>query len=422
MPHRRPFGRTALLIALALVAVSCTDEPPARREAPAAATCPDRVLGCVEVGPEERVRIGTLLTVIGENAGVGRDARNGVRLAADFLTPPMQLLGHEIRWIDQDDSCGHFFDPSVFADVAAVVGPTCGSTPDGSADWLLKQGIVLVSPSNSGPALTHPETHHPFYLRTMHNDKIQGHATADFAFNVTGARRAATIQDGSPYSDELQEAFAQTFRRLGGAIAAQKALQVGDTDFLPLLKDLAAKNIDFLYFPIFVAEGGLIARQARTLPKLKDTDLAASDGVFTPDFIEAAGAENAEGMYVSAPDITGFRGDRFYQEEVLPAYERRFGKKMLFDFPRAYAFDAARLVFEAIEQVGIRTPNGGLLIPRAGVRDAMYATKDFPGLTGTLSCNQYGDCQPEATISIYRIGDGEFGKPVLKQTFRLEEI
>jgi branched-chain amino acid transport system substrate-binding protein len=420
MPRRRLLVPITVLTALALLVFSCTDELPARREVLAPPVCPDRQFGCVEVGPSDPIRIGTLLVTSGENAAFGTDTRNGALLAADFLSRPGNLLGHRVRWIHRDDACGHPFRPFP-RKIVAVIGPSCASAAAGYADVMFSEkGIVLISPFLSGPALTDPLTHQPFFFRTMHNDRIQGHAMADFAFDVVGGRRAATIADGSPYSVALGEAFAQTFRRLGGTIAAEKDMQRGDVDLLPLLRDLAARDIDFLYVPIFVAEGGLIAEQARTIPELRRVSLAAADALFTPDFVEAAGTDNAEGIYVSSPDILAFRTNHFYRERVLPAYERRFGNE-LFDFPRAYSFDAATLVFHAIEKVSIETSDGGLLIPRTGIRDALAATRAFPGLTGTLSCNESGDCQPEARISIYQIHNGAFGRPVFRQTFRLEE-
>lgn len=421
MPRHRLLVSTTVLAALALLAVSCTDEPLERPEVRTDPVCPNQQFGCVELGPDDPIRIGTVLVTSGENASLGKDAQNGAHLAGDFLSRPRELLGHRIRWAHRDDACGHSFRPFP-STTLAVIGPSCGSTAAGYLDVLFSEkGIVLISPLYSGPALTDPLTHQPFAFRTMHNDRIQGHAMADFAFNVVEARRAATIDDGSPYSVALEEAFAQTFRRLGGTIAAETDVQQGDVDLLPLLRDLAIRNIDFLYLPIFLSQGGLIAEQARTISRLRSTTLAGADGLFTPDFVEAAGAENAEGIYVSSPDIFTFRTNNFYTERVLPAYERRFGKNV-FDFPRAYAFDAATLVFQAIEKVAIETSDGGLLIPRTGIRDALVSTREFPGITGTLTCNENGDCQPEAPISIYQIRNGAFGQPVFRQTFRLEDV
>ena len=48
----------------------------------------------------------------------------------------------------------------------------------------------------------------------------------------------------------------------------------------------------------------------------------------------------------------------------------------------AHAYDAFNMVKAAIEKVAIQQSDGTLLIPRQALRDAMYATADFQGLTG----------------------------------------
>ena len=35
------------------------------------------------------------------------------------------------------------------------------------------------------------------------------------------------------------------------------------------------------------------------------------------------------------------------------------------------------------------------------LRDALYATKGYKGMTGTLSCDEYGDCADPA-IAVYK--------------------
>ena len=65
------------------------------------------------------------------------------------------------------------------------------------------------------------------------------------------------------------------------------------------------------------------------------------------------------------------------------------------------------ILFAAIEKVAI-TSGDTIYIPRTKLREAIYATKDFKGLTGVLSCGQYGDCGAPL-IAVYQVGDKEIG-------------
>ena len=61
-------------------------------------------------------------------------------------------------------------------------------------------GYAMVSPSNTSPVLTDPDSAwNPGYLRTAHNDKIQGRAMATFVFDELGKTKAAVIHDGDPW-------------------------------------------------------------------------------------------------------------------------------------------------------------------------------------------------------------------------------
>jgi len=58
----------------------------------------------------------------------------------------------------------------------------------------------------------------------------------------------------------------------------------------------------------------------------------------------------------------------------------------------AYAYDAANILFAAIENAAVKEPNGTLHIGRQALRDALYAISGFEGVSGILTCNKYGDC------------------------------
>ncbi len=235
-------------------------------------------------------------------------------------------------------------------------------------------------------------------------------------------KRAATIHDLSPYAGLLQEAFAEGFRRRGGTIVAQEAIQPGDTEFLPLLQELAGKDIDFLYLPIFVTEAALIVQQARTISELDETVLAGSDALLTPEFVKASGQRSVEGFFVSAPVSTYQQSRSSYLNQFLPAYKRKYGELPTSE-AAAYAFDAATLVFEAIDKAAVRLPDGGLLIPRTELRNALRETKNFAGVTGTLTCKENGDCQPETGIAIYSIEKGDFtDEPAFATTVQLNDL
>jgi len=367
--------------------------------------CTDAI-GCVDIPPGDPVRIGYALVLSGANETLGIDSSRGVEIAVDDKG---ELLGHPIELVGEDSECSAeggqkaltklVSDPSLIG----IIGTNCSSAGEPASKIASDAGMVLISPSNTAPSLTNPDlTWNPGYLRSCHNDKVQGAAMAQFAYNELGIRKAATIHDGSPYAEQLQQVFADTFKQLGGEITTQEAVNTGDTDMRPVLTKIAATAPEFIYYPIFIAEGGHITTQAKEVSGLENTILSGADGMISPDFIAAAG-EAAEGMYISGPDLAF---DNPLGQAFLQKHREKYGEEPLSAF-HAHAYDGTNMLFAAIEKVAIQDDDGTLHIGRQALRDALYATADFQGITGTLNCNEYGDCA-DPLITVNEVQNGEY--------------
>jgi branched-chain amino acid transport system substrate-binding protein len=367
--------------------------------------CTDAI-GCVDIPPGDPVRIGYALVLSGANETLGIDSSRGVEIATEDKG---EVLGHAIDLVGEDSECSAeggqkaltklVSDPSLIG----IIGTNCSSAGEPASKIASDAGMVLISPSNTAPSLTNPDlTWNPGYLRSCHNDEVQGAAMAEFAYNELGIRKAATIHDGSPYAEQLQQVFADTLVELGGEITTQEAVNVGDTDMRPVLTKIAATGPEFIYYPIFIAEGGHITTQAREVSGLESTILSGADGMISPDFVAAAG-EAAEGMYISGPDLAF---DNPMGQAFLQKHREKYGEEPLSAF-HAHAYDGTMMLFAAIEKVAVQDDDGTLHIGRQALRDAMYATANFQGITGVLNCNEYGDCA-DPLITVNTIESGEY--------------
>jgi branched-chain amino acid transport system substrate-binding protein len=391
---------SGIAIALALTAAAC---------APAGGTTPPPdPLGVVTVAPGDPIHIAFWGVLSGADATLGEDAKRGVEIAIDDRGG--KLLDHTIKLSAEDAGCNPEGGAAAAQKLAAdktlvgLVGSTCSDETVGGIKTLTDAGLVTISPSNTRPALTAPDRGPEYagYLRTAHSDAIQGRVAAEFVYNELKLRKAATIHDGSAYAEALQQVFADAFKELGGEIVAQEAVSKGQTDMKPVLTTIAAKGPEIIYYPIFVAEGGFITAQSREVPGLENVVLMGADGMFSPDFVKAAGAA-AKGMYLSSPDFTAFGGD---YAGFLAKYKAKYGDPI--SIFHAHAYDAANMLFAAIEKVAVKAPDGTVYVPRKALRDALYETKDFAGVTGTLTCDPYGDCSAPV-IAVYQITDREVG-------------
>jgi branched-chain amino acid transport system substrate-binding protein len=373
-------------------------------------------IGVIKIKKGQPIHIACWMVVAGSDASLGTDTKRGVEIA--IADKGGKLLGHPLKLTVQDTGCnaegGQAAATKLAADpsIVAAVGSNCSSEARPGAPILWKAGIATVSPSNTAPYLTDPKRGNDYdgYMRTAHNDKIQGAVAAEFAIKVLKVTKAATVHDGSVYAEQLQAVFAEAFKKMGGQITAQEAVAPTDTDMRPMLTKIATVKPEFLYYPIFVAAGGHITRQVKEVAGLEKTALMGADGIFSTDFYKAAG-ETAVGMYHSSPDFSAFgAGYKTFVEK----HQKKYGEKPIAPF-HAHAYDAAMMIFAAVEKVGKTSPDGTLHIGRKQLRDALYATKNLKGLTGNLTCDSYGDCA-DPRIAVYKTTPENVKKLVMPDT------
>jgi len=112
-----------------------------------------------------------------------------------------------------------------------------------------------------------------------------------------------------------------------------------------------------------------------------------SDGaLIDQSFLQAMG-ERAKGMYFVGPGIP--RGERVTQMEEKYIAKYSTSPSVVYYLN---GYDAANLLFSAIEKASVQDGQGNLIIGRQALRDAMYSMKGVRGVTGDLTCDEFGDC------------------------------
>jgi branched-chain amino acid transport system substrate-binding protein len=414
----------AILAGMMLVLAACSSpsasqEPSgsqAASESQAAdplAACQALALGCFEVAAGEPLTIASALAITGDVAFLGNDSNFGIQVAMDDRG---QVLGRDVELVKEDSGCGDAATGQTSAQaivanpaILGVIGTTCSRTAVTAMAVLGGAHLVMISPSNTAPGLTNPEHEQyggEFYFRTAYNDKVQGAAVAKYACEELGVDSAATVHDGSPYAEQLQQVFVDKFAELcGGTTTSQSAVSVGDTDFHPLLTTIAAEAPDMIFMPIFDPEGPLMVNQSRDIPALADTIFFGADGVKDQGFIDAAGGVAEEmGMYFSGPDLNFGTA---YTDDFLPKLLELEGSENPLAPYHAHAYDAFNILMDAIVAAHVGDDaDGTSYFSRDGIRDYIATLADYPGLTGTLTCTG-GDCGSEH-VSIAQLVDGVY--------------
>ncbi|KPL85678.1 branched-chain amino acid ABC transporter substrate-binding protein, partial [Ardenticatena maritima] len=234
------------------------------------------------------------------------------------------------------------------------------------------------------------------------NDAVQGSAAAEYLYNELGVRKVAVIHDGSAYGQGLADVFKETFEGFGGEVTDYEGITVGEKDFRATLTKISAHQPEAIYFGGFQAEAALLVSQKNEVG-LESAIFFTDDGAFSDQYIEAAGGA-AEGSYATFADLPAGSPEL---EAFRARYKEKYGVEPSELGPfHAHAYDATMVLLNAIEKVAV-DQDGTLLVPRKALAEAVRATKDYQGLSGTITCDEKGDCG-SANIIIYQVQNGEW--------------
>jgi branched-chain amino acid transport system substrate-binding protein len=369
----RTIARSILAASLAVLA-GCGGEPAAGRQG---------------------IKVGFFGALTGPTATFAISGKNGAMLAVAEINAAGGVLGKPLVLLSEDDrgeasEAASAVSKLITRDhVVALIGENASSRTLAAAPIAQNYKVPMISPSSTNVEVTKKGD---YVFRVCFIDPYQGLALATFARRELKAQTAAILVDArSDYSVGLAEAFRSAFEAAGGRIVSELKYVEGDSDFSAQLTAMRPLAPDVLMVPGYYTDAGLIARQARSLG-LKATLLGA-DGWDSPKLVEIGG-EAMEGAYLSnhySVDDPSPAVRRF-----VDAYGAKYGSEP--DSIAALTYDATRLLADAIERAGSTEGKR--------IRDALASTKDFAGVTGTITMD--ADRNPIKPAVILKIEKGRF--------------
>ncbi len=357
--------------------------------------------------PGEPLKIGYLLW---ETHPFGIDTLRGIEIAiSDFGG---EILGHPIELTGFNSECNELAaqrgaqiliqDDSVIG----ILGTTCSGGALRAAPIVTDGSRVLISPSNSSPELTAPDSHAVGYFRTAPNDIFQVKAAAQYAYNELGKRRLATVYVASDKFQKLQSnALCEVFTESGGECVLERTMETGSAYMAPIINSLVEASPHAIYFMNGdFAAGAAFLSEARTTPGLENSAFFVWEGYMSPDFLQQAG-DHALGVYVTTTSYDIDQEAEIYQT-FLDTYRSNYGEDPISVY-HPYAYDATTLLLKAISQAAVQSEDESLMVDPLAVRDALYVLNEYNGLSGLISCSPLGDCANSTEGKVYEFTSGD---------------
>lgn len=340
--------------------------------------------GCSGSNSNE-IKIGVNYELTGEVATYGQASVAGIKLAVEEINAAGGINGKLIKLVEYDNKSDKAEAMSLSTKlmtrnkVVAVMGPATSGAFSSTIPEANNNKIPVASGSATADTVTvnNDGNVQEYAFRICFSDSYQGTAMGLYALKNLSKTKAIIIKDSSSdYAKGLAENFAKAFKDGGGEIVAEEAFVSGDKDFNAIVTKIKGLDFDVIYLSGYYEEAGLIIKQARD--QGIDVPILGADGFDSPDLVKLAGADALNEIYFSN-HYSSLDQDPVVQN-FITAFKDKYGED-----PNAFhalGYDLAKFVAD-----GIKRAEGEKLTGEA-VKNALAATNDFNGVTGSFSIDE----------------------------------
>ncbi|MGB7433218.1 MAG: ABC transporter substrate-binding protein [Ahrensia sp.] len=296
------------------------------------------------------VKMGIILGFTGPIESLTPDMASGAEMAMTEASESGQFLGGaKITPVRADSTCVDAAAASTAAErlitsesVVSIMGADCsGVTTAVANNVAVPNGVVMISPSATSPALTTIEDNGLFF-RTAPSDARQGEVLADVILE-NGARSVAVTYTNNDYGKGFADAFAAAFEGKGGTITISAAHEDGKGDYSAEVGALASAGGEALVVLGYVDQGGRGIMQGAIDTAAFET-FFLGDGMIGDSLLDIAGLGDVSVMG-TVPGAEGENVDKF---NAMFAEAAGAGSGPY----RGESYDAAALMILAMQKAG----------------------------------------------------------------------
>jgi len=302
---------------------------------------------------DHEVKLGIILGFTGPIESLTPHMAAGAEMAMSEVTESGNLLdGMSVMPVRADSTCIDAGAASAAAErlitsegVKGIMGADCsGVTGAILSNVAVPNGVVMVSPSATSPALSTAEDNGLFF-RTAPSDARQGEIMATILME-RGMEEVALTYTNNDYGKGLADSFASAYEDKGGTITINAAHEDGKADYSAEVGALASGGGDLLVVAGYVDQGGSgIVRSA--------LDSGAFDTFHFPDGMIGSKLEENFG-----DEIDGSTGQHPGTDSPgVAKFQEMVGDSFEATSPFApESYDAAALIMMAMQAAGSVEP------------------------------------------------------------------
>ena len=211
----------------------------------------------------EDIKLGVIYGFTGPIESLTGPMAAGAELAMKEVTDSGMLLdGSTVTSVRADSTCIDSAAATAAAErlvtsdkVNAIVGADCSGVTGAVLQNVARaNGIVMISPSATSPALSTAEDDGLFF-RTSPSDAREGQVMTDILMEE-GIKSVALTYTNNDYGKGLADAFISSFEAAGGSITVNISHEDGKADYSSEVGTLASAGGDILVVAGYLDQGG----------------------------------------------------------------------------------------------------------------------------------------------------------------------
>ena len=315
------------------------------------------------------IKMGIILGFTGPIESLTPDMAGSAEVAFKEASDSGNLLGGEkIVVVRADSTCIDAGAATAAAErlvtsekVVAIMGADCSGVSTAIANNVaVPNGVPMISPSSTSPALTTIEDN-GYFFRTAPSDARQGQVLAKIVMD-RGISEIAVTHTNNDYGKGLTDSFSSAYTALGGKISATVPHEDGKADYSAEVASLDASGAEVLAVFGYVDQGGRYMIQTSLDTGAFDKFILA-DGMYGDSLLENIDGD-LTGTFGTVPGTASNGADIFKKiadDAGLNAGGPYTGE----------SYDAAALLVLAMQRA--RSTNG------ESIADNLLAVANAPG-------------------------------------------
>ncbi|HEV7688622.1 MAG TPA: branched-chain amino acid ABC transporter substrate-binding protein [Acidimicrobiia bacterium] len=346
---------------------------------------------------KKTVALGMVGALTGENANLGVNIRDGIRVAIDEWNKKTQKYIYQLKEFDtqgdpaQAPSQKDKYIPD--SSILGIVGPGFSGETKAVLPDLEQAGLVMISPSATNAALPTVVPNGKVFHRIIPDDDVQAKGVSDYVTKVIKPKKVALINDNTEYGKGLWGGVVKLLTAAGVDTSVTDSVDPKSQDFSAAVNKIKSGRVDMVFYGGYYSEAGRLKKQ------LTDAGVKAKflsgDGSLDPGFIASSGAAGGEGALLTCPcrlattDLPGKGGD------FARSYKALNGRD-----PGTYSsegYDAASVLIAGVE-AGNDT--------RAKLLSYVGTLPSFDGVSKTIQFEPNGNVKA-GDVFVYEVKGGK---------------